>query len=343
MSQTIQPLQHWTITYPEKFIAIMDTIPSIGHDKELRTITAGMPDVDTVFHYEKLEEGCYLFIVDMKAKQETTYVMHGDRDTEFYCLSYQRIQGPVQKTPLAKSVDAGPLESKVLSLPSLCSFYNNQFDYDTHFVEGAAVKAFIFCFTPAWLATTIDLSTADAQAEYVKVIHKQSSNMSFLSDSFYKHTLTELDNLVFNTPRTAIYNLVLKKLSLTLISDFFTIVSEPQSVINVDPDEQVKAGMNRIMQYLEQNVRKGFPGLETLAEMGGMSVSTMRRQFLRFCGYSAFDYFREVQMRYAFEQLKQGVRTKDIALYLGFKNSGNFSRLFKERYNLTPAEMKKMN
>lgn len=332
-------LSAWKMTYPEKFIAEAVTIPSVLHDKGNHVLVANSPQLNTTFQYEKIDEGCYLFVVDMTAIDQTKINLFGDREIEYYCLSYQLIRGGVNKVP-AKESD--PLQAKTMSLPRICSFYNNEFDYETLFEKGAGVRAFIFCFTKEWLDKGIDFSEVNQEAPFMKVIKKEMEGMAYFSDSFYKDTFDELDQLLLKSQRSPVYPMVVRKLSLTLIADFFSIVADPSSVLNAPPVDREFDGVEKIKAHLDKHFKQGFAGLEMLADIGNMTVSTMRRQFLRQMGHSAFDYFRDVQMRYAFAQLQNGMQVKQVAHELGFGSSANFSRVFKKTYKILPTEVKSL-
>lgn len=328
----------WTISYPEKFIAEIDKNPFIFHDTQNHKIQANTNDLLTSFQYEKIEEGCYLFLVDMEALKSTQLAILGDRDIEYYCLSYQLIQGGVNKIPHKDQHH----QSKTFSLPRICSFYNNLFDYETSFEKGSGVRAFIFCFTREWLNHNIDLNLVDEEVGFMKVLSKQMEGIAYFNDNFYKDTFDELNTIISGAKRSPVYNLVIRKLSLMLIADFFSIVTDPSSVLNVPALPQEFDGIEQIKSYINKNFKKGFPGLNVLADIGKMTVPTMRRQFKRQTGKTAFDYFREVQMRYAFELLQNGSQVKQVAHLLNFRNPSNFSRTFKEVYRISPKEVQSL-
>ena len=333
------PLSSWQMTYPEKFIAAASTIPTVVHDEKRQILVADSPQLKTTFQYEKIEEGCYLFVVYMTAQEATEIELFGDRSVEYYCLSYQLIRGGVNKVPVK---DNDPIQAKTMSLPRICSFYNNEFDYKTLFEKEAGVRAFIFCFTKDWLARGIDFSGVDPEATFLKVIDKKMEGLAYFSDSFYKDTFDELDRLLTQAQRSPVYPLVVRKLSLTLIADFFSIVADPNSVLNSPPASHEFDGIEKIKSHLDRNFKNGFPGLAALAYIGNMSIASMRRHFTRQMGHSAFDYFRDVQMRYAFEQLQKGIQVKHIANELNFKSSANFGRAFKKAYKILPGEVKSL-
>ena len=157
----------WTISYPEKFIANIEHDPYIRHDKHLQVIRADTEQLRTSFQYERLEEGCYLFVVDMEANQKTAINILGDRSTAYYCLSYQLIRGQVEKVPQKED---DKWQSSSLSLPRICSFYNNEFDYQTEFETKSGVRAFIFCFTRPWLESVLPLKELDPSLSFIQVL-----------------------------------------------------------------------------------------------------------------------------------------------------------------------------
>lgn len=326
----------FTISYPEKFIAEIAQVPQVIHNRVSQRLYANSPDLNTTFQYEKIEEGCYLFVVDMHAVKDTVINILGDRTTEYYCLSYQLIRGQVAKVPQNHT---DKWQAETLSLPRICSFYNNEFDYETSFDEQSGVRAFIFCFTKKWLQNVMPLNEMDAGLAMMQVINKQVNGIAYFNDNFYKQTYDELDRLLQSEERTPVYKLVVKKLSLTLISDFFSIVADPNSILNLPEQPHEFNGVEAVKDYLDQYFHKGFPGLAFLAELANMTVPTLRRQFGRQMGHSAFDYFRTIQMRYAFEQLQKGKQVKQVAAALGYNSPSNFSRVFKAVYQVSPLQV----
>lgn len=325
----------WQISYPEKFIAEASKQPFVRHDKALGELRADTPGLLTTFQYEKIDEGCYIFLVDMEALHDLNITLTGDRTIEYYCLSYQLIRGAVNKAPIKP---VSHQQRTVLSLPRICSFYNNEFDYQTHFEASSGVRAFIFCFTKVWLSENIALEKVDAEAPFMQVIAKKMSSIAYFNDAFYKDTFDELDRLFRLPERPPVFKMVAKKLGYTLIADFFSIVSDPDSVYNQPERSESDIVVESAKDYLDNRFMDGFPGLEHLAYVASSTVSTLRRRFQNEMGRSPFDYFKEVQMRHAFEQLQTGVQAKAVAANLGFKSYGNFSRAFKQAYKILPTE-----
>lgn len=325
----VLPESCWTMSYPEHFIGWLDERPTIDHDPAARRITADEGFVRSVFHYEKLEEGCYLFLVDISARQDTLYRLKGDTATDYYCLSYQVSTGPVVRMP-----GKPQQHEKALSLPRVCSFYNHNYQYDVRFPGGARAQSALFCFTKEWLERSVDLEQIEPDLDFMKVVQKAIDCVVFLNNHFYSNTLDELLRIVSTGTGDPFYSLEVKKLSLTLIHGLFRMIYRSQREPHARP-----TGIDAAIGYLRQHYRDGFPGLEKLAQIAHMTVPTFSRQFRKAAGRSAYDFFQELQMEYACERLKKGDSVKEVAYTLGYASPGNFTRIFKKQYNITPGQL----
>ncbi|SEL84803.1 hypothetical protein [Parapedobacter koreensis] len=87
------------MSYPEKFIADISRLSFVRHNKGLRALKADTTGLLTTFQYEKIDEGCYIFLFDMEALRDMDITLNSDRTIEYYCLSYQLIRGGVNKMP----------------------------------------------------------------------------------------------------------------------------------------------------------------------------------------------------------------------------------------------------
>ena len=97
-----------------------------------------------------------------------------------------------------------------------------------------------------------------------------------------------------------------------------------------------------ILNYIDSN----FLTLKTIDEIAinlGYSHSHLCRIFKERHGSTIFEYLHEKQMSYGAEKLSVGMKLSDVAEILGYTNTANFSRAFKNHFGISPGEYKKAN
>jgi len=84
--------------------------------------------------------------------------------------------------------------------------------------------------------------------------------------------------------------------------------------------------------------------LESLATELGLGYSLFRREFKKAVGFSPAQYQIQLRINHARNLLSTtNLPVKQIALQLGFDSNNYFSRLFKRKTNMTPAEFRLRN
>ena len=80
--------------------------------------------------------------------------------------------------------------------------------------------------------------------------------------------------------------------------------------------------------------------VEALAAEMGINSSHLSRQFTQKMGCSIRKYLLTVRIANAKNYLNQGFSVKEAALLCGFRDTANFSKLFKKETGLAPAHWK---
>ena len=97
-----------------------------------------------------------------------------------------------------------------------------------------------------------------------------------------------------------------------------------------------------VQQWMQSHSDQNFT-LEVLSEIANMSVRNFSRRFRDAVGKSALTYAIDLKMQIARELLKETNLThQDICDRIGLKDNAYFSRLFKEKNDLTPTAYRKM-
>lgn len=97
--------------------------------------------------------------------------------------------------------------------------------------------------------------------------------------------------------------------------------------------QPVKADIHRVV---EENYTSPI-SLEELAYLSGRSLSSFKRDFQGIYGEPPAKWIREKRLLKAREMLQSSrMSVADVAYSLGFENPTHFSRIFKQRYGLSP-------
>lgn len=94
----------------------------------------------------------------------------------------------------------------------------------------------------------------------------------------------------------------------------------------------------QVKEYLEVHIDKPLT-LSQIANDLGYSVSQMKKLFAAERGGGIMHYFIDLKMDEAKRLMKEGsLNLSQIAQQLGYDNASYFSRLFKQRHDMTPTE-----
>lgn len=93
--------------------------------------------------------------------------------------------------------------------------------------------------------------------------------------------------------------------------------------------------------FMENNFFYNAP-LERFAKLSGRSLSSFRREFIRIFGESPNKWLIQKRLEKGYQMIaEENCRPIDIYWELGFETLAHFSRKFKERYEITPSELRK--
>lgn len=190
-----------------------------------------------------------------------------------------------------------------------------------------------------------ELDTADIVTdELTDILRKQSSNR-FVSISLYYDILNtyykaqlklEMEiNSVFvdmdlleGRENTEMVQMILQ------IREYFRMYVE-----SVKAAEKECVMIPRVIAYIDANCRSGDISVSTVADHFDVSISNLSHQFKAQTGQNISDYITGKRFEYAAELLQNtDYSVKVIAETLGYSQSANFSRKFRQHYGVTPVE-----
>ncbi|HEY5326437.1 MAG TPA: hybrid sensor histidine kinase/response regulator transcription factor, partial [Mucilaginibacter sp.] len=139
----------------------------------------------------------------------------------------------------------------------------------------------------------------------------------------------------FEILTTRIKNLIIinRRLKVTFSKQIQMIVPEMEVQ---STDEKL---LNDISMLIEQRLNDPGFSIEELSRHVGMSRSSLYNKLFELTGQPPVDYVRAIKLQKAASLLEQTHFTiREIAFKTGFATPGYFSKLFKEKYNLSPSE-----
>ncbi len=102
------------------------------------------------------------------------------------------------------------------------------------------------------------------------------------------------------------------------------------------PDEKL---LNDISMFIEERLNDPGFSIEELSRHVGMSRSSLYNKLFELTGQPPVDYVRAIKLKKAASLLENSHYTiREIAFMAGFATPGYFSKLFKEKYNVSPSE-----
>lgn len=103
-----------------------------------------------------------------------------------------------------------------------------------------------------------------------------------------------------------------------------------------------KLFLDKVTDYIEDNLSSEDLDIETLASTMGMSLSSFYRKMKGLVGMSAIEYIRKIKMRKAAEMLSSGnFNVSEAAWNVGISSMAYFRQCFKNEYGVTPSEFRK--
>lgn len=113
-------------------------------------------------------------------------------------------------------------------------------------------------------------------------------------------------------------------------------------IMNGDRSNQTRKAIERVQAFLEDNYASKEVSLQQVADHVGFSKNYLSNLFKQETGTTIWNYLLDVRMKKAREMLlNTDLKLYEIADRLGYSEQIYFSRMFKERYGLSPLEFKK--
>lgn len=117
---------------------------------------------------------------------------------------------------------------------------------------------------------------------------------------------------------------------------------EPHAtIINPQLSPADEAFMNRLVQFVENNISNSEIGVDDIADATAMSRSSLSRKMKQLLGVTPADFLKEARIKRAAHLLSTStLSTSDIAYSCGFSDPKYFSKCFKASTGKTPKEFR---
>ena len=127
------------------------------------------------------------------------------------------------------------------------------------------------------------------------------------------------------------------------IDMLFDIIDDFSQTHKVEDNSFYDALIEEITEYIDCNLQNDI-SLSSLAVNFNLSQGHLSKLFKKHTGYSFSKYIIDKKMERAAVLIKQGnYKIKEISESLGYFKLSYFSKVFKEKYGVTPVEFKRRN
>ncbi|MGJ1445546.1 helix-turn-helix transcriptional regulator [Sphingobacterium spiritivorum] len=161
--------------------------------------------------------------------------------------------------------------------------------------------------------------------------------------SYYQHMesatqvlLNELKNRSFDDPA---FELLLRGASLQVFTNLVKRIRLYDDELYKLPQQDLD-NMDKSIAYMTNDLQMDFPGIQKLAEISGMSTSKYKTLFKKIMKDTPQQFFLNEKLLLAKDLLNGGMfkSVKEVALELGFSQSGYFAAAYRKKFNILPGE-----
>ncbi|QQT24258.1 helix-turn-helix transcriptional regulator [Sphingobacterium spiritivorum] len=161
--------------------------------------------------------------------------------------------------------------------------------------------------------------------------------------SYYRHMesttqllLNDLKNRSFANPA---FELLLRGISLQVFTNLIRRIRSYDDKLYKLPQQDLE-NMDKSIAYLTKDLQMDFPGIQKLAEIAGMSASKYKTLFKKIMKDTPQQFFLSEKLLLAKDLLNGGTfgSIREVALELGYNQSGYFAAAYRKKFNLQPGE-----
>lgn len=121
------------------------------------------------------------------------------------------------------------------------------------------------------------------------------------------------------------------------------ILKQKHPHLPVKLDGKDKRSLGKTITLMKNNL-SAYPSISELAKVANMSESRFQMAFRQVYGTTAYGYLKVMRMNYALLLLQNSDdNIQNIALKVGYRNAGHFSKLFRETFGMKPQEYRNLH
>lgn len=323
---------------PELMVESLINMPFSKHIPEENAIYANTPFTAGVLRYQEVESGLWLIVSELDFKTNVhTQSVYDDFGSDYFFLAFSIYQNAI----------IPKLEMKINNMvvaSNSWSIYRPGIPIDAFHQKGTKGLFFNFSFNKKWVENNLIGRNDPAEVLIQKILDAETGYLYWegLVPEAEEHALNIWESLS-KTPDVIFSKLQLKIQTLEILTLFFTKIFQKTSDIKESSQSNGNfESLNKIEEYLMENLKGDFPGIDFLANMVNMSPSKLKTNFKAAFGNSIFQYFKEKQMELALQMLKNPeVQIKYVAALFGYENPSKFSKAFKKNHGKLPSDLKR--
>lgn len=325
---------------PAYMVSSIKKMPFVKYDAATGILATNNPFAKGTLEYQEIEEGLWITYAEMEYKQNFAYKVIYDEfiPCDYYLLSYNiNTNEAGSKAALLNNID---YDNKNWTL-----FKPEYTVLDCHFKNARGSHITVF-FSKDWLQKNLlngQLTGNNKINDFF--IGETTSGVIWpdINDAPLQNVIN-LKTTLLNKRKTGVADLLQLKIDVLSFFRKFIDVYETENIkenhYEIPNNDRVR--IMKVEKHLSENLNNKFEGIEPLAQKFNISPTKLKSDFKLVFGKPMFQYFQELQMRFANELLKnEDVRIKELAARFGYENAGKFSLAFKKYYEILPSQFLK--
>lgn len=316
--------------------------PFSKHDEKKNRVDVNFFLLNGFGYYKKIENGLWLIASQHQYKKNVTVknIIDPTLSAEYYLLNIYTNNH--EDKPLTNAKTDNMLSDKDSLRNKTWSFFKPKVHQVNSYFKDNCNKNITLFFTKEWLLentynqpffqNSSFQNLVDSPAEFHLLYDEK------YTENFFEKVIAYMDTSVGSDENELKF---LKELTLTMFRYFTNRFEEEgytQNHFNLNNQDR-----NRIKQaedILKKHIYDDFPGLETLADSTGYSLSKFKTDFKNTYNVSPYQYFSDLQMDEAKKELEKGeLSVTQIATLFRYSNASKFSVRFKNHFGILPSEV----
>lgn len=322
----------YQFTHPKLMVESVKALPFMYHYPDEQVLKTNTLFLKGALYYFEIEEGLWVMISDCYYKTNLAFINKDQIVTKsFYNLSYISYS--------ENSERKGNLNGHTI-IDNIWTLYHPGEELNAYQYKDTSNLVICFSFGEDWLERNFSISKLDNNHPLKVLFDSELKYNPFIRnpvvDARFKLEQLFLGIKSINQGESAKF--LFKSKALSLIGEFFEGITRDLTDINFSVED--KRIMIKIIDYLENNLLKDFPGINFLANYTNTSPTKVKTLFKQWFRISTLKWFRAKQMDLAMKLLKEDkIKVKDLAFTMGYTNASKFTLAFKNYHHTNPSNV----